>query len=173
MTGEHFTARARRVVTGTDEAGRSILVSDGLTETRFATAAYTDNQIWQATSLPSHVTAENTLGPGAGILPPPEGYTHVLTSFPPDAEWDLEAGYAEALAAGGATAAPGDVAGMHTTDTIDIVTVISGEIWLLVDEGETLLRSTDSVILRGVRHAWRNRGTVPCVVSAVHIAAVR
>jgi len=65
------------------------------------------------------------------------------------------------------------VPGMHQTDSIDVVTVISGEIWAVVQTGETLLKAGDTIIQRGTRHAWRNRSDAPCTVSALHISVVR
>jgi quercetin dioxygenase-like cupin family protein len=62
---------------------------------------------------------------------------------------------------------------MHTTDTIDIVTVISGEAIVLLDTGETTMRQGDTIVQRGTKHAWRNRADKPCVVSAVHISVIR
>jgi hypothetical protein len=49
---------------------------------------------------------------------------------------------------------------MHTTDSIDYVMVVSGEVTLDLDDGEqTVLRAGDVVIQNGTRHAWRNHGT--------------
>jgi mannose-6-phosphate isomerase-like protein (cupin superfamily) len=175
MAGKASEARARRVVIGLDEDGRSSIVSDGLTETRLVTPAWTLNQIWQATSVPSHVMAENTLGDKAVIPPPPGGYTYVITTFPPDSEWDYKAGYAEALAEAGAadSAVDSDIPGLHETDTIDIVTIISGELWMVVESGETLMKPGDTLVQKGTKHAWQNRGDVPAVVAAIQIGATR
>jgi hypothetical protein len=56
-----------------------------------------------------------------------------------------------------------DHPGMHTTDTIDFEYVISGKIWLELDDGvEVHLRAGDTVVQNGTRHAWRNRTSEPC-----------
>lgn len=52
-------------------------------------------------------------------------------------------------------AAPGMVAGLHRTDTIDYDTVLSGELVLVLDEGEVELQAGDCVALPGVMHGWR------------------
>jgi mannose-6-phosphate isomerase-like protein (cupin superfamily) len=175
MAREHLKAQARRVVIGLDDKGRSSIVSDGMTETRLVTEAFTANQIWQAISVPTPVLAENTLGDEPVIAPPPNGYTYVITTFPPDKEWDYEAGYAKALAGGGVADSDidGTNPGMHQTDTVDIVTVISGEIWAVVETGETLLKPGDTLVQRGTKHGWRNRGDAPCVIAALHMSVVR
>ena len=60
--------------------------------------------------------------------------------------------------------------GMHQTDTLDFITVISGEMYARMDSGEeVLLKPGDALVQRGTNHAWINRGTEPCVFSAVMI----
>lgn len=184
MAGEHLEARARRVVVGVDQEGRSTIVSDGLSETRLATQAFTRNIIWGADTVPTPVMAENAVTDAATIPPPPAGYYCDVSTFPPDSEWDYEAGYGQALEQAGVddtdaptSASPAKDArslpGMHQTDTVDIVTVLSGEVWCLVETGETLVKAGDTVVHRGTWHAWRNRSDAPCTVLAFHISVVR
>ena len=66
--------------------------------------------------------------------------------------------------------------GMHRSDTVDFIYVLSGEIWLELDAGqERLLREGDTAIQNGTRHAWRNRSGKPCqlliVMAGAHRAA--
>src|SRR3954452_11742633 len=173
MAGGHQQMRARRVVIGLDDDGKSCIESDGPTETRLVTDALTRNDIWQATVVPGPAMAENTLGEKAVIPPPTRGYTYNVTAFPPDSEWDFEAGWAKALEEGGSAAIPGAPPGMHETDTVDIVTVLSGELVAVLETGETLLKPGDSLVQRGTKHAWRNPGNVPAVMVAVQIGATR
>ena len=49
--------------------------------------------------------------------------------------------------------------------------MLSGEIWLELDEGEVHLKAGDSVVQRGTMHAWRNRSDTPCIMSFVLIEA--
>ncbi|MNF15632.1 Cupin domain protein [compost metagenome] len=60
---------------------------------------------------------------------------------------------------------------MHQTDTLDYIIIISGEIYLIVDEEETLLKAGDIVIQRGTNHAWSNRSDSPCIQLAVLLDA--
>jgi quercetin dioxygenase-like cupin family protein len=51
---------------------------------------------------------------------------------------------------------------MHETNTVDYAVVYDGEIWLELDDSETLhLTCGDVVVQNGTRHAWRNKGTKP------------
>lgn len=51
---------------------------------------------------------------------------------------------------------------MHATDTLDYLVILSGEVSLVTEMGETLMRPGDVVVDRGVLHNWRNDGDVPC-----------
>ena len=67
-----------------------------------------------------------------------------------------------------------DNPGMHTSDTVDFVYIISGEIWLELDDGaEVRVGAGDCVVQNGTRHAWRNKSAEPCIAAAALIAAVR
>jgi quercetin dioxygenase-like cupin family protein len=62
--------------------------------------------------------------------------------------------------------------GMHRTQTLDFVQVISGEIHLVLSGGEERkLGPGDAVVQRGATHAWENRSDQPCVLSAVMLNA--
>lgn len=67
-----------------------------------------------------------------------------------------------------------DNPGMHTTDTVDYIVVLSGEADLELDDGATVhLEPGDCVVQRGTRHAWRNTGSQPFVAAAVMVGAQR
>jgi mannose-6-phosphate isomerase-like protein (cupin superfamily) len=58
---------------------------------------------------------------------------------------------------------------MHRTDTLDYDVVLSGQVTLLLEDGEVVLRAGDSVVIPGVRHGWR-AGPEGCVSSVVLLA---
>jgi quercetin dioxygenase-like cupin family protein len=62
----------------------------------------------------------------------------------------------------------GSEAPMHHTDTVDLETVISGTVDLLLDDGAHRLEQGDLVVLTGVDHAWR-AGPDGCRLSAVMV----
>lgn len=57
----------------------------------------------------------------------------------------------------------------HRTETVDFGIVISGEIVLLMDEGETTVGPGDIVVQRGTNHGWANRSDEPCRIAFVLI----
>ena len=60
---------------------------------------------------------------------------------------------------------------MHKTNSIDYLVVISGEMWMVMEEGEVLLKAGDCIVQRGTNHAWKNKGDKPCLLAAVLIDA--
>ena len=67
-----------------------------------------------------------------------------------------------------------DHAGMHTTETVDLDLVVSGEVWLELDDGkEVHLRAGDCVIQNGTRHAWHNHSSEPTFLFAALLGAHR
>ncbi len=113
--------------------------------------------------------------------PPPDGSRFMINTIPPGepvppADLDTAAALAklEQQAPGAMAPMEPDAPGMHTTDSIDYVMVVSGEVTLDLDDGEqTVLRAGDVVIQNGTRHAWRNHGTEPCTIVGVAIGADR
>jgi mannose-6-phosphate isomerase-like protein (cupin superfamily) len=178
MAGEHLKVFARRVVTGLDESGKSAIVEDGPTPVRVATPGFTVCDIWTVQDLPTPVLSEDGSAGEVLLDPPRGGFIYRITTFPPDSEWDAEAEYQASLEAmSGGEAQLDDeetgVAGMHQTDTVDIVTIISGELIAVTETGETVLRPGDSLVQRGTVHTWRNRGDVPCMKVAVQMGGSR
>lgn len=66
---------------------------------------------------------------------------------------------------------PGAEAFWHATDTIDYITMISGAVTLILEEGEVTLRAGDVCVDRGVVHSWRNSGTETAVYTCVVLPA--
>jgi mannose-6-phosphate isomerase-like protein (cupin superfamily) len=172
----------RCVVTGQEKNGRSVFVSDTHVEpiavsllpgTEF-------HQLWGSDSAPS-LPSDGQSPERRGYFPPAGGYRFGFFTLGPDSvampeDLDLEAALTEL-----GTKLPGladvmepDHPGMHTTDTVDIDLVISGEVWLELDDGkEVHLKVGDSVIQNGTRHAWHNRTSEPAVLFVTLLGAAR
>ena len=177
----------RRVVTGHDAAGRSVVVADGPTprsKTFVHTPGFASNLVWLTGATPS---LPNGDGDGdstlvaKSFLPPPGGTAWHVITFPPDSVmmqpgFDFAAAGAEHLreSPGIAEKFEPDHPGMHTTDTVDYAIVLTGEIWLELDDGKTVhLKKHDTVVQQGTRHAWRNKGSEPATVAVVLVGADR
>lgn len=61
---------------------------------------------------------------------------------------------------------------MHRTNTLDVITCVIGEIYLVTDVDEVLMTPGDTVVIRGTNHAWSNRSDKPALLSGVMVDAV-
>jgi len=68
--------------------------------------------------------------------------------------------------------APGVAPRNHRTDSIDYAVVMSGEIDMELDDGKSVhLKAGDVLVQRGTIHNWVNKGTAPCIIAVVLVAA--
>jgi hypothetical protein len=160
--------RVRRVVTGHDRAGKSVVAEDREVGavTLSALPGSEFHRLWGADVPPSFPDA-GAMPPHHTYFPPPGGFRFGLFTVPPDGSGppenlDLGAalGELEAKLPGLVSYMEPGAPGMHTTPTIDFEVVLAGEVWLELDDGvEVHLRAGDCVVQNGTRHAWRNHGT--------------
>ncbi len=170
--------RRRRVVTGHDANGRSIVLFDGESPHAFfleKAGGLQLTELWETRSAP----ADNSGSADAAdherrIEPAGGGSVFRIIEYPPD-RVRLRTLSPETFFAGmGATAADAATRrhpGMHRTNTVDYCIVLAGEIHAVLDEGEVLLRAGDCLVQRGTNHAWSNRSEQPCVIAFVLVAA--
>jgi mannose-6-phosphate isomerase-like protein (cupin superfamily) len=174
---QHHDAQARRVVTGVDAAGRSYIESDELTPHRFVGAGTTKCDLWRFPSLPSAILPDDGIDPGRVETAPPHGGLVIrLTTFPPDDEWDRAQGYSDStgrLSTGNPDFDDEGIPGLHVTESVDTLTIVSGELWCVLQEGEVLLRPGDTIVQRGTKHAWSNRTSDVVVALSVMVSAER
>ncbi|WAC57571.1 cupin domain-containing protein [Gordonia sp. SL306] len=168
----------RRVVTGVDSAGSSVIKEDGPTAATVYkhTPGFESSVVWTTTRPPTARGME-AAAPPASFVPGP-GETIALTvTFPPDSvfgatDFDPEAAVAENLAntPGLADLFEPDAPGMHTTPTIDYAVLLSGTVVLELDNNaSTELHPGDIVVQNGTRHAWRVPGDEPATIFVVLI----
>ena len=170
--------RIRRVVTGHDGDQKSVIISDDLAGNILEMAsmpgvALTD--IWRTYGAPASNGGNDDAADGPLVLEPPTNGTILrIVEFPPDDQWRGAADANTAFQSIGAGAAPdkaSDDPMMHATDTVDYIIVLKGEIYAILDKGETLLRQGDVLVQRGTNHSWSVRGTEACIVAAVLVSA--
>jgi mannose-6-phosphate isomerase-like protein (cupin superfamily) len=68
--------------------------------------------------------------------------------------------------------APGNAERNHRTDSIDYACILSGEIDMEMDSANVHLKAGDVIVQRGTILNWINRGSEPCVIAFVLIAAL-
>jgi quercetin dioxygenase-like cupin family protein len=64
---------------------------------------------------------------------------------------------------------PGACSPMHRTQTVDYGIVLDGEVVLVLDDSETVLRAGDVVVQRGTNHRWQNRSGTTARVAFILI----
>jgi quercetin dioxygenase-like cupin family protein len=127
----------RRVVTGHDANGGSVFTADGpVPAVRTAPDGALFYEVWATSAMPAPIGADEpdpTLGPLT--VPPAANGTKIrVNEFP-----------------------PGVVSPVHRTQSVDYGIVLDGEVVLVLDDTETVLRPGDVVVQRGTSHRWENR----------------
>ena len=116
------------------------------------------SELWVVDRLPADPVAEGPAMWAYQLEPPHRGAVFRIAQIPPDAP-----------------AGPNDEPelrfGMHQTDSIDCVVILSGRIRLLMEDGQVELGPGDTVVQRATKHAWWNPGPEPCVMCAVLMSA--
>ena len=174
--------KVRRVVTGHTADGKSTVVSDSdvdaITIDLLPGAEFCP--VWAADEVPTFPD-EGSLRSVQTYFPPVGGFRFGLMTVPPDSvampkdlDFQLALAELEEKLPGLAAYMEPDNPGMHTTNTIDFGYVLSGEVWLELDDGkEVHLRAGDTFVQNGTRHAWHNRHAEPCRVLGCMVGAHR
>jgi quercetin dioxygenase-like cupin family protein len=141
MTTESSARPVRRVVTGHD-SGRiaKVILDSAATNARQSPSGSVSTLIWCTDAMPADMpVGESVEDMGArklGTPPPANGTRFAVIDFP-----------------------PGTKGGMHRTETIDYVIVVSGAIDMEMDDSTVSLSAGDVMVQRGTNHAWINRGS--------------
>jgi len=148
-----------RVVTGYDDSGAPTILWRGPPPTVIHAGRYTTTELWvsgRAPIVPS--PADASTGEWA-LEPPPGGACFRIVEIAPGSAEVLDPGHAE-------------FQGAHATDTLDYVTILRGEVTLIVGDSELVLRPGDSVVQQpGVPHDWQNRSGETAVMVGVLLSA--
>jgi quercetin dioxygenase-like cupin family protein len=134
-----LTPLARRVIVGVTGTGASTVVADDrdLPCTRLPNGILLQ-ELWQQPGIPAEPNdrpePRSTLGPDA----PTEGAVVRILTVP---------------AANGEALAEPD---LHTDPSLHVITMLGGELIVLLEDGEVTLDVGDSIVLRGSMHDLRN-----------------
>jgi hypothetical protein len=177
--------KGRRIVTGHDAEGRSIIISDEAPTNVVPNPADPDRghvNFWRTDSVPANnaLFVDPMAGPPCP-LPPPKGGTmfRFFQIAPEKNEARLSAEernrrMGKMFEAAGAVHARVDTArhpSMHKTDSVDYIVLLKGEVTALLDVGEVQMKPFDVLIQRGTNHGWVNYGSEPALLVAVLIDA--
>lgn len=168
----------RRVVTGHDRDGRSVFASDesAAPVTVRAEPGTEIHRLWGADGT-VRIPDDGSAPPMPAFFPPVGGFRFILLTVPPESERTpvrLDAAalaeFDEKLPGLRATMEPRG-AGMHTTETVDLGVVLTGEVVLELDAGSTTLRAGDTYVQNGTRHRWRNLSAERALIAVFSVGA--
>ena len=163
----------RRIVTGHDDHGKSIFTQDAAApsvHTNPKRVGYHLTNLWMTDQTPCCVGNEADPTSRRLTLEPPKNGTVVrIVEFGPEGEWTKNldgSGAKEAFGAMGTDTASTYKQGghplMHRTESVDYALVLEGEIHIVLDDSERLMKQGDFLVERGTSHAWANRSGKPC-----------
>jgi hypothetical protein len=148
----------RRVVTGHDARGKSVVLSDAAPPQHHpmhGSGVGADfHELWSNAATVPELTSVEAREPNERpftIMPPAGHLLRILDVYP--------------LKEGGKRTV------MHRTRTLDYVVVIEGELVLILDDSEVTLKPGDVVVQRGTDHAWENRSDRIARAAFFHIDA--
>ena len=171
----------RRVITG-EVGGKAVFTADesvdaihvGLMPGAAIARVYGNNHL----ALPADGRENDT----HNYFPKPGGAAVYIITLPPDPKSPAASpqamapliAEAEAKLPGMLEAMSDDGSFMHRTDTVDIVTILSGRIVVELAGGASKdLQTGDVLVQNGTRHRWRNPYDAPCTLHTVSIGVVR
>ena len=153
-----------RIVTGFDESGRPVIITQGEPPTVIHAGRYTTTELWVSGAGPLSAGVTDTSTGEWALEPPAGGACFRIVEIAPDLP--------DGEDAGPGADAHSEFQGAHATDTLDYVTILRGEVTLIVGSTEMLLRPGDSVVQQpGVPHDWQNRSRDSALMVGVLLSA--
>ena len=139
----------RRVVTGHDASGKAVVAIDEISKNVISRRPNHEScVIWTTGEFPADNDGDADNGLRKVGTVDPDGTVFRLVEY-----------------------GPGVTPRNHRTESVDYAIVLAGEIDMTLDDQVVTLRAGDVLVQRGTIHNWINRGTEPCVVAFVLVAA--
>ncbi len=160
-----------RVVTGYDDSGAPAIIRQGEPPTVIRAGRYVTTELWVTDRTPPAVANDDNSTRSWALEPPPGGTCFRIVEI---ARAGGAADGGQPAGAGGdqVDAAHEGFQDAHATQTLDYVTVISGQVTLVVADTEVTLGPGDSVVQQpGVPHDWQNRSAERAVMVGVLLSA--
>ena len=167
----------RRIITGHDKNGKSIITLDGPPARSIGEDVGGLFELWntygnQVISSDMIDRADDEI-----ILSPPRGGTKfryfqinpLPKGVPDEILQEIAADAFEKVGAAHHRVDTTKHPAMHKTETVDYIILLKGDVTLILDEEEVDLKPFDVVVQRGTNHAWVNNGTEPALLIAVLI----
>ena len=167
----------RRIITGHNAEGKSVITIDGPPARSLSENEGGLYELWNTDGNEINTLDDIDRADSEVLLSPPVGGTKFryfqINPTPEGVQADLiEAATAAAFEKMGDAHHRVDTTrhpAMHKTKTIDYIILLKGDVTLLLDEEEVDLKPFDVVVQRGTNHAWVNNGSETALFIAVLI----
>ncbi|MBE90838.1 MAG: cupin [Rhodospirillaceae bacterium] len=145
-----MSLEVRRVVTGHDENGKAVVVTDEIaTNVRSLRPGGQSAVVWASDKMPPDLRDDKDISHDVKSTIFENGTVCRIAQFDPGIERR-----------------------MHRTASLDYAIILEGEIDMELDDGESVhLKQGDVAIQRGTNHCWVNNGTAPCKLAFILIHA--
>jgi hypothetical protein len=142
--------KIRRVVTGHDARGKAVVKIDEVCRNVISRRPrHSSCVVWTTASVPADLSGEEDGAARPVATSDSQGTVFRVVQYE-----------------------PGVAPRMHRTESIDYAVVLAGEIDMELDGGVVVrLSQGDALVQRATIHNWVNRGTQPCIIAFVLIAA--
>ena len=146
----------RRIVVGLDAQGRSTVVSDAADMAcAHPPTGVAIQEVWWQADVPARLHDEGARGGPIGLAAPPSGGVVRILTVPPSP--------------GG----PDWVADLHFDDSMHVITLIAGQLDIVLEVGAVTLRPGDSIVLPASVHDLRNATDQPATFVYTSFPLVR
>ncbi len=163
----------RRVVTKLDSSGKAVVMFDGAVQLKSFRSPNPAGEMWVTDkSLPDFNWSADRALTQVGLVPPKNGTIFRIVDFvplSPEMEKKMDINLMMKVVGDHAPAKglPPRHPMMHRTRSLDYAIIMSGEIDMLLDDGEVHLKAGDVVVQQATNHAWVNRSGKPCRVAFI------
>ena len=172
----------RRLVTGHDAEGQSMLLHDGDAENITSLLPQVPDfvliNLWRTDTSPATIVKHDAAAQPFALTPSTQGSIFRIVDFPPEAEYLdqvtkqlKEKAFADIGAEAFVDRHDPSHPFMHCTQTIDYALVLEGEIFLVLDKSEHLMRAGDVAVQAATNHAWSNRSDKICRMAFILLDA--
>src|SRR5258708_27555418 len=169
---QHKPREVRGVVTRLDSSGRAVAMFDGKVQRASWRSPNPAGEMWVTESGPPDFSWTEDRGKTkVGLVPPRNGTIFRIVDFVPSTpkieSMDINTMMKVVGEHAPKKGLPPRHPMMHRTRSLDYAIILSGEIDMLLDDGEVHLKAGDVVVHQATNHAWVNRAKEPSRITSI------
>jgi mannose-6-phosphate isomerase-like protein (cupin superfamily) len=162
----------RRIVTGLDASGKAIVMFDSAVQLTSFRSPNPAGEMWVTPKSPiDYSWTDDRAKIKVPLVPPTGGTIFRIVDFVPITpkveQMDINMMMKVVGDHAPAKGLPPRHPMMHRTRSLDYAIIISGEIDMLLDDGEVHLKAGDVVVQQATNHAWVNRSKEVCRIAFI------